>query len=364
MNRFTQAYDAARRAVRDYEFTSDWKAKLDLVVGVKDIVAAEDGPKITAGIRLNALRGTIKAAKAKGATEGKTILSMVGVSNWGLSSMKKKDSDAAATLKMLRHLYQVRNAGAQTVWIYAQPFSFHKWVFDELDGRTGWSAESKLSKVDEVYDSQQRKHMGGGVGTALAWCQKCVSKLGDPNQKTKAIVKTWFCDEGSADSVDAAAVTLNDGFKKISALLSSNKLIFSDEPIDRMKGDKVKGQKHYRDNWEDYAFVDAAPRERLDAVYIQGGTLEKWGSADKAWMATLAIIHELSHRVLNTKDVIYDFKGLKPNDKLTFEHAIKNADSWAYFAADMNGALTESARKKYYKGPKQLRQAYLDTLTS
>ena len=121
ISRFTQAYDAARAALKDYTFSKDWKGKLDLVIGVKEIFADPQGPPQRAGVKLNALRGAIKTQTDKGKSEGKTLLSMVDVSPWKLTSMKDADSQAVAALKMLRHFYLQREAGAQSIWIYAQP---------------------------------------------------------------------------------------------------------------------------------------------------------------------------------------------------------------------------------------------------
>jgi hypothetical protein len=79
-------------------------------------------------------------------------------------------------------------------------------------------------------------------------------------------------------------------------------------------------------------------------------------------MATLAIIHELSHRLIKSKDAVYDFTGLKPGSVLTHGHAIVNADSWAYFAADFNGQLPDHKRTSVWKEPPALRASYLNSL--
>ncbi len=352
MEYFTEAYDKARTSLKDYEFSGDWKKIMKTDVAIADIVASADGPNYGKAAKLDTLRAKIKEKVDSGESEGKVILSMVGENGKLLNFMKKKDQTAAAAIKMLRHFYLEKKAGAQSVWIFAQPYSFHKWVFDEI-GASGFRARSKLDKVDEVYNATARKNLANGVSTARAWCQKCVAKLGSPDQGTKALVKTWF---GPTDAkANAAAKTLLDGFKKITALLGSTKLIFSDEPLDRMKGKRVKGQKHYRDNWEDYAFVDGrSTRERLDVVYIQKGTLDAFSGGDGGWLAIQAIIHELSHRVLDTDDVVYDYSGLQPSDLFTFKKAIRNADSWGYFAADLNGMLPEKKRKEVYKKAAEL----------
>ncbi len=142
-------------------------------------------------------------------------------------------------------------------------------------------------------------------------------------------------------------------------LLKANKLIYSDDPTDRMKGSAVTGQGNYKSNWNAFGFVAADRGEKLDVVYVQRGILRRLGGGED-WMAVLAIVHELSHRVIGTKDAVYDFKGLKPSSVLTTTHALKNADSWAYFCADMNGKIPNVYRTKYYKAPTALRQSYIN----
>lgn len=72
-------------------------------------------------------------------------------------------------------------------------------------------------------------------------------------------------------------------------------------------------------------------------------------------MCSLTIIHELTHTVLNTEDFQYDTDGLKPGEnrhsseklgqKFNHSNALKNADSWAYFAADLAGALSKGDKQ-------------------
>jgi hypothetical protein len=100
--------------------------------------------------------------------------------------------------------------------------------------------------------------------------------MGTPDDATKDMIKRWFFSgDVEKDAMNKAASTLLSGFKKFVTLCNSSKLIFSDEPIDRMTGDAVSGQTHYRSNWEDYAFVAGGAGERLDVVYIQNATLRQ-----------------------------------------------------------------------------------------
>lgn len=368
IRRFTSAYDLAAESAKTYKFALDWHQFLTDKVALKALLGSSEGPSAAHGPRIDTLRSKIAdAVKAAGpkATEGDVLLQMAGAKATG--AVSDAQADALATLKMLRHLYYQVDTGNQVVWIYAQPFSFHKWVFDELRGCSLDAARTKLNHLDEVYPATVRGHMVSGLTTALAWCQKVVSKLGGTlDADTSAVIKRWFVPGGSGnDAVGNAATTLLDGFKKVSALCNSTKVIFSDEPINRMTGDTSSGQTHSRSDWEDYAFVDGGkPRERLDVVYIQNATLQKWSSGSQAWMATLAIIHEVSHRVVNTKDAQYDFKGLKPGTVLTLQHALANADSWAYFAADLNGQLPADKVTQVMKEPAALRAAYLASLNT
>jgi len=358
--RFTAAYDLTRQTAGSYKFATIWHQFMTDQVGFKLIFDSADGPKNARATGLDKLRAKLKDSPK---ADADLMLEMVGVSATGTQALTDDQAKAAASVKLARHLYLQSEKGAQSVWIYAQPYSFHKWVHEEIKGMTPGNAKAKLAKADEVYPDQTRKNLGNGVNNALAWCDKCVSVLGTPNAATTAMIKRWFFFADPDDTAaENAAKTLLDGFKKIAALLKTNNLIFSDDPTDRMKGSTVAGQTHYKSNWNDYAFVIRG--ERLDVVYIQNATLKKWGSADEAWMATLAIIHELTHRVLGTKDVVYDFKGLKPSAKLTYTHAIKNADTWAYFAADINSKVPDSARQKYYKEAANLRPQYLNSLTN
>lgn len=356
-NRFTPAYDKVTDTAKNYKFSTVWHSFLNDKCGFRMIFGNASGPDHVRASGLDKLR---KAIKDSSKDEGKLILEMVGVNAGGTQAMSAAQSKAAASVKFARHFYLQKKTGAQAVWIYAQPYTMHKWVHEELDGKTPAAAMPKLKASDEVYPPALRKSMGDGVNQALAWCEKCVAKLGAPDAATKDLIETWFFhNTPDATAQAAAAASLLDGFKKVTALLKSNNLIFSDEPIDRLKGSAVTGQTHYKSNWNDYGFVDGgSSKERLDAVYIQKAALDAWSGGTGAWIATLTIIHELTHRVLDTDDVVYDFSGLEPSAKLTYTKAIKNADSWGYFCAELNGQLPAAAKTKVYKQAANLRGKY------
>lgn len=355
IRRFTAAYDRARAALKGDNLAADQRKWLEGACAVTSVFSEPDGPRRADGPKLDAFRATVKTGKGPFSGEGPVICAMAGVDPDGGAVLARADSDLLAALKMLRHFYLVREAGAQSVWVYAQPYQYHAWVFDEIEGQTAKSARAKLGKRKEVYSKADRRNMGDGVNQSLAWCQKCVHRLSNPDDEVREVVRTWFAPGPAA--MDGAINTLKDGFKKISDVLRSNKLVFSDEPVNRNTGDRILFQRHARSEWNDFAFVDGGG-ERLDVVYVQNAALKAWGSQSKAWIATVTIIHELSHRILKTDDVVYDYAGLQPSDKLTFRLAIKNADTWGYFAADLNGTLPRKARRRVYRQAEELERGF------
>ena len=57
--------------------------------------------------------------------------------------------------------------------------------------------------------------------------------------------------------------------------------------------------------------------------------------------AWLIIIHELAHKEIGALDTRYDNDGINLGKHLSPEQAIMNADSFAYYAADLAGALSQ-----------------------
>lgn len=198
--------------------------------------------------------------------------------------------------------------------------------------------QPKLDKTAEVYSSAERDIMCDALGHALAATQKACIKLSALDKDATATVKSWFADENTTDAQIAGAVkTLLDRYKKLSNVLNSTTLVFSDEPLDRNAG-----------GWKDWAFV--RPTEKMNVVYIQGAFLKAAGSTGGLWICVETIIHELSHRTLGASDFQNDYKGLKPSkDDLTFAKALSNADTWGYFCVDVVGMLSEGDRTKTLK---------------
>lgn len=357
MKFFSDAYAQARTTARDYQFASEWQKFLTDDVGMKLIFADATGPNPMHGKKMEKLREKLTAIS--GECEATSLMKMAGVNPAGTQAMTTKQANAVATLKLIRHFYLEHKQGAKSLWVWANPLSLHKWIYDELKTATPTSAKAKLNKIDEVFSKTARGQLATAINQANAWAGKCVAKLGNPNTDTLEKVQTWFCD-GNADkkTVEETAATLLTGFKAICAIINSNKLIFSDDPVRRVKG--AESGKNASDKWKRTRASVAADRgEKLDVVYIKGSLLRDLGRDTKEWAVIRTLVHEMSHRMPNgTKDVSYRHQGIKPGGEFVGEHPLKNADSWAFFAADINEKIPDAARTKYYKTPDGLRASY------
>jgi Lysine-specific metallo-endopeptidase len=336
MDRFSQAYKKLRHVITEQTYQEDWE-KFIWESGKAQKLLGENGLSLGGAGLLDEVR--FRLMKTEAAKRPQEMLD-------ACVSAEKTGSvaDRAAALKMLAHLYQEMNRGGQDVWVYAPPKAYSTWIFDEIKGTTD-NIKTKLAANDEVYSSADRTVMVSALDQARKWSLDAVTKLAGTDAATKAVVSRWFADEKTDDGdLTKAMGKLKDGFKAIANVCSSSRLVFSDDPIDRLK---VYNAKTGKVGWSDWGYVNSS--EKMDVVYIQGAFL-KAGATGKIWKCALTIVHELSHREVKTDDIMYDFKGLKPHKK-SFPHkkALRNADSWAYFATDLAGCLAETDRNSALK---------------
>jgi hypothetical protein len=108
-------------------------------------------------------------------------------------------NDRAAVLKMLTHLYLVNRQGSQSLWVYAPPKAYAKWVFEELKGSPK-SVKSKLGRSTEVYSEGERKIMGTSLSVAHKWASDASVKLGSTNKDTLFLIQDWFGDGITTDT--------------------------------------------------------------------------------------------------------------------------------------------------------------------
>ncbi|GGF27264.1 hypothetical protein GCM10011611_36610 [Aliidongia dinghuensis] len=266
----------------------------------------------------------------------------------------------AAALKFLRHVYLVKKSGSQTVWVHSLPREFHDWASHHINQFTTTrdAVERILDTDNEIFSETQKKYLASATQQALAWCHRTAMVLADagsPDAKrsrlretARELVKRWFADPGTTDKeLDQFIGTLTFGFKAIIACLNKGRFILTDWVS--LRGATAPGDVDYRDS---EAFTFSGFGEGLDVVYIEQSFFKKDEGGivhgQKNW--TRIIVHELSHLVSATEDVnIGDFRyahyGIGPHRGFPGSAAIRNADSWAFFAADCAAALTEGERR-------------------
>ena len=334
MNKFEECYKASRETLKSSKAFENLPTATQCVD--LSLVFPVAGPGRKHYSLLNQFRSTLASSATKSRSdEGSVLVEACGTStSIATDNLVRGLNDHVAALKMARHMYLVHMRGGQDVWIYSPPVAYTEWLQDEFKGLGSKGLATWSNETDEVYSKADKKAMGEATQLALRWSMACTAKLGTLDDATKTVIKRWFgASAATADDVQTLATKLLRGFSKISNVLNSGLLVLSDEPIDRNSG-----------GWKDYAFVYGS--EKMHVIYIQQATLNA-ALGNKMWDAALTVIHELSHRELSTDDHRYADDGpLAPAcaTGLTTAKAITNADSWGYFSADLNGAISNGVR--------------------
>ena len=356
MNKFSEAFEAGRAAMAGGALAGSF---VDLKPGLARVFGA-DGPAQGEAEQLDNLRKLIETGKKAlvgvetnaAKAEAKVIVDGAGEAH--------HRAERAATLKMLRHLYREKSTGGQTIWVYAPPRAYTKWIFDEVAGASAPILEALLAKpATEVYSAEQRVVMAAAIQEARAVTLAVATKLGAASDVTRSVVRRYF---GKADSTEkniiATMNTLAAGYQKIANACNGGSIVISDEPVDRNSG-----------GWKDWAFIYTS--EKMPVIYLQGAWLAKADQVGPSNQSPLyrcvrTIIHELSHKEVGTEDIVYGPKGLMPegSSALTAEYALHNADSWAYFAVDLLGYLTGPDKENGKTASKAILQVPTRSLTA
>jgi hypothetical protein len=329
MDVFTDVYNKAKDLLKTKSLDADWsaiEAKLKSLLG-------DDGPDDGKAGVLKEIRDKLAAAgkgQAKPAEEiAKEILRASKTADAGFQ-------DRAALLKAMKHFYFVRRKGNQKIWVVDCPKNYDQWTFDLFAGKSKSELRAKLQREQEAFGAGNRKLMSDALQLARKWSTDIVAKLGTPDDATLKVVKRWFHFGPTTDKTAKKTVAiLLDGFKKISTLCNSTQVIFSDRPHKRAGNTNV------------FASVNAA--DKMPVIYIFKLFLDNKGQIGKLWLCALTIIHEISHKLIDTDDIRYDDDGLKPRRSFTNKKAINNADTWGYFAADIVGALPQEKFEEVYQ---------------
>jgi hypothetical protein len=330
MGTFTEAYEKGIGLLKSRCFDKRWAT---IEARIKTLMAAS-GPNDAAADVLTDIRQELEDAG-----DG-TDDSSIAIAEEMLDLCRDSErgfQGRAAFLEMLRHFYLIRLTHNHRVWVLDGALKFDRWVYDEFDGQTRHELKRSLAYEPFLaFGSRDRQMFAEALQRARKWSMDIVADLGSPDPDTLDAVRRWFHTAHASEArVKATAATLLDGFKRIAAVCNSTHVVFSDDPPNR--GVHADGKR-----W--VASVDST--EKMPVIYLYPAYLKNarkniFGRYPRMWLAALTIIHELSHKLLNTKDLRYDNNGLKPGSSISPGDSIKNADSWGYFAADMVDAIPE-----------------------
>ncbi|MCQ8105339.1 M35 family metallo-endopeptidase [Methylomonas sp. SURF-2] len=328
MNTLTEVYDKCIELLKVKSLDDSWST---IEADLKALLNA-DGPNFAKAEVLEDLRSKLnKASKGKGVAATAVADEIINACKVGVNGFQ----DRAALLKAMKHFYLVKRKGNQSIWVVDSPKDYPKWTFDEFSGATKEALKTALQKEQEVFGAGHRKTMSDSLQLARKWSSDVQVKLAANDKKTLEKVKRWFhAGEAPKDELAATVAVLLEGFKKIHATCNTTTVIFSDRPHLRAGGE-----------WDNvYASVnsnDVMPVIYIFQVFLTTGKRNCFGQVPKLWLCALTVVHELSHKLVKTEDIRYDDDGLKPGASFTSDQALKNADSWAYFAADVVGVLTK-----------------------
>lgn len=366
--KFKAEYDWNRVFLQgDGHFAEDWRPLVRKLALLMAPTGFDAGRADALGeLRKKVTQGEAALIGHKTVTEDKGLLS--AVDGWTASGevvLESRQKSRAAALKLLRHTYLLNRSGNRKVWLVSLPNAFREWPSDDLNARahTDIQARVLLRSDDEIFSVDDKKHLAAAAQHALAWCQKaCIvlanagkaagGKGGDRNVSALHLVQRWFADPAtSVVDLDAAIATLTQGFKAIIGVLNRGELVLTDwVPLRNASTDADLSFL-----WSE-AFTFRSRHEGMDVVYIErsffghdpGGVVH----GQKNWVRVL--VHELTHLVCGTEDVEigrkrYAHYGIGPHAGFPGSAAIRNADSWAFFAADCASVLTDGERHKALK---------------
>lgn len=333
MDVFTDVYDKSVEILKSPSLHNDWKV---IEAGLKTLLGV-GGPSIEGALSLDQLRKQLDSSVKGRAIAGKAKAEEIArASRTGASGYQ----DRAALVKQMQHFYLVQKKGNQCIWVVDCPQSYGKWTYDLFSGKSIEDLKSELSKSREVFGSGNRKMMSDALQLARKWSADVEVKLATKSDSVLATVARWFHPTGAkATDIEATRATLLDGFKKITAACNSSKVMFSDRPHKRASGEM-------KNTFASVNSLDAMPVIYIYEVFLKTGKRNKLGKIPKLWLCALTVVHELSHKLVKTDDIKYDYDGLKPGAGFSADQALKNADSWAYFAGDLVSAVPKSTIKE------------------
>jgi hypothetical protein len=273
--------------------------------------------------------------------QGERIMEASDMSPTGTGAPSEASVEKAGLLKFLRHLYLVGERGSQQVWVLSTPAAYRNFPRDELlSAKTSHSAvKAKLDDVIEKFDVDTRKRFGEATQLGLAWIEAAKAVLASASSDTNSMakIKRWFASSATpATDLNATIASVLAGFKKMANSLNSNLVVITDLPQKRNDPNQ--------EYTEAFMYSIGAAAESPRTIYIEQALFHNFDISvlhdmKKNW--TRVIVHECSHIDGRTADKAYAHSGIGVGTHITAAEAAVNADSWAFFAADCGGALTD-----------------------
>jgi hypothetical protein len=335
---FADEYTLCRETLEGQDFGGALPGLLDLTKAL-----GAEGPELNFYGKVAHFREVTLKFK-----EADKIMEASGIPATGLA--KDDAVKMAAGLKLLRHLYLAGARGSQQVWVVSTPSSYAKFASDELlDVKAdATKIKAKLADVTEQFSEETKDHLAEAMQLGLSWCESAKIVLGAAatTPASRAIVERWFAaSDTPATDLDKTIAALLAGFKKIAFALNHNLVVITDMPLYRSDATKntVEAFVRRRDG----------KHERPRTIYIEKALFENYDVSvlhdmKKNWARVL--VHECTHTEVATQDNGYAYRGIGPGTKITADKAANNADSWAFFAADCAGALTDGERLRALGG--------------
>lgn len=355
-----EVYERVRRVFRNHTF-GQWDTSLRRLLAVDMPLLTPSGPNPRCGAHLGGFRSFLVlsrdsnqpkpirpvVANSRGAKEADLILTMARAGEptdgW---------RERAAALKILRHLYLVRQVGAHSTWFYSPPFKYKKWAFEELEG-TEHSVYRKLADIEEVHSESYRTEIADALTRTEAIARFCLVRMMIAPEQARDIAKRWF-DDGkmSERQVEQLIVKLRTGFTDIARSLGNSPVVISSFPSFREKA---------------VASTYAGGEGKFPVIYYERDqTARSWPAysemlpsgletqRSQADMMAHSLLHEMAHNALGLghqkgrrhKGEGYLQEGAKPGRDIARRSAIKHTDSWAYFGMDMANSLQPHKRQQ------------------
>ena len=363
--KFRSEYDAARETLASADaFDPDWQR----VVTQLASMMGHDGFDVGRAEALDELRRhATQGPDATRVDEADGLLRAAAPTGEG-GLVPEDARRRAAAIKLLHHVHLESRSGSRGVWIVSLPSAFTNWpsaqFADEAANLAG--ARKLLAAGHEHFDAAQRRWLGVATLHGLGWCQRAAIVLADarrprgtaPPQRpggreearaeARALVRRWFAEPAAGEAaVDRLVATLTRGFKDIVAALNRGRFVITDWVPFRAANGAAEAEFLRTE-----AFAFRARSEGMDVVYVESAFFDDIAGNVLRGQAnwTRILVHELSHLVCGTQDVNdgqsrYAWSGIGPHAGYPNAATIRNADNWAFFAADCAGALTAGQRE-------------------